>query len=928
MEKTILLILSLLLVCSTASGERTIYVDANGTADFNNVQAAIEDANNGDTVIVYPGTYTGEGNRDIDFLGKAITVRSLEPNNPDIVAATVIDCNGSKTEQHRGFYFHNEESEDSILAGLTIKNGYGGRDGGAVSCEGSSYPRIKNCNPTIKNCVIRDNFSFRGGGINCSSYSSPKISNCIISGNSAYREGGGINCSNFSNPKISNCIISGNSAFREGGGIYSCCGSNPTVINSIICNNYAQDGAGIYNDSKGTITNCTIVGNVATSNGGGVYDCYGPITNCIIWDNEPDQLYNSSEPTYSCIEGGSSGEGNIDTDPCFVDADANDYHLSSASLCINAGGFNSYANQTDIDGQPRVMGYPLIIDIGADEFFAPTIIVNRPTDGDLWITGSTHEITWQYKFYEGNVNILFSADEGSTWQSVAENIPGTGEFLWNLPEHLDSTQSLISVEPNIPDPNIIIIPSGLFSIGPDITHQPINPKWKSLGGDFDRSGLSTNFGPELGCIKWKFETGGAVSSSVTASAGNRIHIACEDGNLYTLNSRTGSLYWSYDTNTPLLSSPTVGLDGSVYVGGRNNRLYAISFNGSPRWTFATDGFISSSPAVAPDDSAVYACSQDGNLYALGHDGSELWKFTTKGPGKDLQGSILGSPAVGDDGTIYLAGVYDPNLYALEPNDGSVKWNCRFDSDGWAFASPVIGSGGAIYQMLLYDPNLYAIEPNDGSIMWATNLADPCSGLFEPNYLDIAGNIFGLSEPVIGPDGTIYVSFDDPYLRAVNPDGTIKWVTRLGTTGGFTLTTGRDGLIYAASDDQYLSVVSHDGEELSNFTATNWLNYPVIPANNMIIVSGSEDGSVLISGAENAVWALSKNPCHKEYDLHRPEDLSGDLAIDLNDYAYLAAYWLNCSKSYPSGDIDRDSHTDAHDLQVLAEKWLINETGKK
>ena len=64
------------------------------------------------------------------------------------------------------------------------------------------------------------------------------------------------------------------------------------------------------------------------------------------------------------------------------------------------------------------------------------------------------------------------------------------------------------------------------------------------------------------------------------------------------------------------------------------------------------------------------------------------------------------------------------------------------------------------------------------------------------------NSSGWSSPVVGSDGTIYVSFDDPYLRAVEPNGTIKWITRLGVIGGFTLSIDRDDLIYAASDDNY------------------------------------------------------------------------------------------------------------------------------
>ena len=91
MKKTVAMFIWLLF--AIACQARIITVDDDGPADFNNLQAAIDDANHGDVIEVQPGTYTGDGNSDIDFLGKAITVRSIDPNDPNIVAATIIDCN-------------------------------------------------------------------------------------------------------------------------------------------------------------------------------------------------------------------------------------------------------------------------------------------------------------------------------------------------------------------------------------------------------------------------------------------------------------------------------------------------------------------------------------------------------------------------------------------------------------------------------------------------------------------------------------------------------------------------------------------------------------------------------------------------------------------------------------------------------------------
>jgi outer membrane protein assembly factor BamB len=394
------------------------------------------------------------------------------------------------------------------------------------------------------------------------------------------------------------------------------------------------------------------------------------------------------------------------------------------------------------------------------------------------------------------------------------------------------------------------------------------PLWKTLGKDFKRTGLSDYPGPEIGCVKWKFETNSPISTSVTVGADNRVHIACEDGKLYTLDIN-GNFLWSYDANSPLLSAPTIGPDGTIYVGGQDGKLYAIDTNGNLQWAYTTGGLVYSSPAIS-EDGNIYFCSQDGTLYALTTDGSELWRFETSGTGR-LSGSILASPAIGDDGTVYIGGLYDPNLYALDGQTGSVKWQCHFESRGWPFTSPVIGDNGIIYQTLLYDTKLYAIKPENGTIIWSVNLADP-NIFIDPNYINKYPDADGWSEPALGPDGTIYVSFDDPYLRAVNPDGSIKWVwvTPLGMAGGYTLAVGSNGLIYAASDDGYLYVVDKNGQMISWFMVDGWLSYPVIAQDNTIIVSDSRDNSMLISHPNNAVWAITSVGCEgRELVLDKP-----------------------------------------------------------
>ncbi len=415
----------------------------------------------------------------------------------------------------------------------------------------------------------------------------------------------------------------------------------------------------------------------------------------------------------------------------------------------------------------------------------------------------------------------------------------------------------------------------------------IESTWKSLGANFRRTGLGETFGPKTGCVQWKFETDGAVSASVTAGVGGRIHIPCEDGKLYTLDPN-GSLLWSYDANTPLISSPSVGPDGTVHVGGLNGILHAVDLNGSLLWAYPTDGLAYCSPAISKSGN-VYFGSQDGTFDALTRNGTELWSFKVKSRGAVPDGSILASPAIGADGTVYVTGLYEPHLYALDPNDGSLKWTCSLERRlypgryegatefGWPFASPVVGPDGMIYQMLLYDTHLYAIEPAGGAIIWSTDLADPETGWFDPNYAQERADADGWSEPALGPDGTIYVSLDDPYLRAVDPDGSIKWVTKLGVVGGFTLAVGSDGLIYAASDDGCLRVLNPDGTEAARFQSSGWLNFPAIVSNGVVMVADSKDNSTPGNDERNLLWTIAIECSRGQpLDLDEPKEVEPEV----------------------------------------------------
>ena len=539
---------------------------------------------------------------------------------------------------------------------------------------------------------------------------------------------------------------------------------------------------------------------------------------------------------------------------------------------------------------------------------------------------------------EGNVDVMYRTNGGGDWVILAEDVANTGSLGLDLPMGVDSAECVLLVAAHEEPAYVAYESSGQFAVIPYAAGPPTTADWPSLGRQMSRQGLAATSGPELGCLKWEFDPCGPVYQGVTLGASGRVHVACENGKLYTLDP-CGQVEWTFAAGASLLSTPTVGLDGTVYVGAKNNALYAVGPDGQLRWTHVTEGWVISTPAVAGDDGTVYVGSQDGDLWALGPDGGEKWRFTTSGPpGGAIAGAIVAAPALGADGTVYVGGLYDPHLYALDPCDGNVKWTCSFERPvepcmppeyGWAVAAPVVADNGTIYVGLVHDRHLYAIDPCEGTVLWQTDLADPCEPLFAGAYQEEHLDPGVWSEPALGPDGTIYVSMDDPYLRALDSTGAIKWVTRLGMLGGFTVSVGADGLVYAAGDDRSLYVVSPTGEHLAYFDGAGWLAYPVVGPDGTVYVCQA-DASVGDASGDHRVWALTAEGCEDRVMLHRPTDVNGDRVVDLQDFAAFADDWMDTTANgswptveavYFGGDVDRDRYVAVSDLLELSAGWL-------
>ncbi|MHC4943325.1 MAG: right-handed parallel beta-helix repeat-containing protein, partial [Planctomycetota bacterium] len=312
-----------------------------------------------------------------------------ESSNP-----TVTNCTFTYNSAGGGGGMCNMESSPTVIDCTFSYNGTGahglsGWGGGMLNCSNSS-PTVTNStfsynggtgggmcnyessNPTVTGCNFSNNHAPGGyqhagyGGGMHNSYSNPTVTNCIFSKNSAtsgyfYGGTGGGLSNSYSNPLVVNCLFSENKVSGGSGGGIS---GGGTMINCIFSGNTADYGGGIAGSA--TITNCSFSGNTANESGGGIKGS-GPVTNCILWDNEPDQVHGNDAITYSCVQGGHPGTGNIDSDPLMKDPLNDDFHITHSSPCRDTGNNDAPSIPvTDFEGDPRVASE--CVDMGADEF--------------------------------------------------------------------------------------------------------------------------------------------------------------------------------------------------------------------------------------------------------------------------------------------------------------------------------------------------------------------------------------------------------------------------------------------------------------------------------------------------------------------------------------------------------------------------------
>jgi outer membrane protein assembly factor BamB len=271
-----------------------------------------------------------------------------------------------------------------------------------------------------------------------------------------------------------------------------------------------------------------------------------------------------------------------------------------------------------------------------------------------------------------------------------------------------------------------------------------------------------------GSVKWQQSL--SLSSPMVAalSVAETLYVGSTDGHLYALD-LFGSIKWAYGTGGAIYSSPTISNNGIVYFGSTDNNLYAISSTGSIIWSYYMFSSIYSAPSISTNGT-IYVGTYNGILYAMNPDGLIDWQFAT------LTGSFqYSSPVIGPDGSIYIGSASaDNNLYAFSKT-GSLKWT--YNTFASINTSPALTPVGDIIVFSYNNQYIYCIKPN-GTLVWRYSISS-----------------YATTQPVVGADGTIYISSDQLY--ALHPTGSLKW-TSLTSVYPQTPVISSSGIIYTCS----------------------------------------------------------------------------------------------------------------------------------
>jgi outer membrane protein assembly factor BamB len=306
-------------------------------------------------------------------------------------------------------------------------------------------------------------------------------------------------------------------------------------------------------------------------------------------------------------------------------------------------------------------------------------------DRHLYVVGKDGSLRWSY----ATADIIFS--------SPAESLTGTLYFG-------SDDDHLYAISPSQK-------PLWIFQVGACPQNVGVGPDGSrcdvDAGPTVGPGGVIYTGGDAIyainpdGTLRWRFATGGHVSSAPAVLPDGTVIAGCQDDLIYAV-APDGTKRWDFRTGGDVEGSPAVSESGTIYVGSDDRKLYALGLDGILHWAFNTGDDIRASAALAPSG-MILVGSFDSQMYAIKPDGTLAWTFRT--------GDRIVSSALVDGKGAILFGSQDDRVYALEP-DGRLRWSLELGGD--VDSSPILAPDGTIY-VGSDDKKLYALRaPAPGS----------------------------------------------------------------------------------------------------------------------------------------------------------------------------------------------------------------------
>jgi hypothetical protein len=863
MKTKMTFLISVVLLLAGSIPAATYYVNWDGSADFTEIQPAIDAADYGDTIYVAGGTYVENISlkNGVALIGAGASTTTIDGNDSgSVVTSSGCDYN-------------------TVLQGFTITNGYNDSSGGAGMYNQGSSPTVMNCTFS-SNTVFSSVLTVRGGGMYNDVDSNPTVTNCIFSNNNADRGGGMCN------------------------GVHS----NPTVTNCYFYENVANYGGAMDDYDIGiplgttTVTNCTFCGNYA-SYGPGIYSMNSAltVTNCIFGYSSPPDISGSGEIlcTYSNVRGDTGvfpGEGNINADPMFVDY-GRDIHLQSGSPCIDAG--NNAAVPagitTDMDGIARFIddpdtadtgsGTPPIVDMGAYEYFdndAPVADAGGP-----YTVNQSQPLLLDASASTPGVDDTTYGDSVVSYEWDLENDGAfddhiTTDTVTTIPWDILSTLSR-PVGQSPPISLRVTDKIGLTDTASTtltITYEPLywpqHETQKLLASD----GEATDFFGYSVAIKEDTAIVGAFGDDDNGSFSGASYIFRFDGSNWIEEAK---LLASDGAATDFFGYSVAIEEDSVIIGAYGDESYTgaayiFRFDGS-NWTqeqklLASDGAASDnfgrSVSVSGDTVIVGAeCENDkgddsGSAYIFRYNGSS-WGEEAKLTASDgATGDGFGFSVVIKEDTA-IVGAYGDESYT------GAAYVFRFDGSNWIQEQKLLASDGAVY-----DRFGYSLAIDDNTAVVGAYLDDDNGGGSGAAYVfRFDGSNWIQEAKLTADDGAANDYFG--HSVAIDNDTVINGAwgdDDNGNASGSAYVFSRDGSDW----NQEAKLTASDGEAVDHFG----YHSVTISEDTVIIGARYDDDNGSDSGS---AYIFEPVPC--------PEaDLTGDCFVDLEDVAVVASQWLS------------------------------------